>query len=199
MNSYCKNPPSPDSNLATINCNIQTQTVIQHTTLDEAVLGIVYSKRPCEVNTYCKPDILQVLIVTSSPFTSQSSRLGPKARTEISKFSCSLNGQIIYANSFRSHLLLCLPISKMPRIFPARWCLNFSHSTGWVSMVSKIHPFQEVGLNWLLAIFSTHTPLSYWGVLKIHLLQEVCLNRLLVTFSNVSTLPPLFHSFGAAM
>ena len=46
--------------------------------LHKAVFGIVCG--PCEVNSYCKADILQVLIVTSSPFTSQSSRLGRTKR-----------------------------------------------------------------------------------------------------------------------
>ena len=80
MNSYCKYPPSPDSNLVTKIFNVQRQTEIQLTTLDEAVFRIVSGVGPCEVNSYCKADILQVLIVTSSPFTSQSSRLGRTKR-----------------------------------------------------------------------------------------------------------------------
>ena len=75
VNSSRKYPPSPDINLVTKICNVQRQTEIQLTTLDEAVFGIASGVGPCEVNSYCKADILQVLIVTSSPFTSQSSRL----------------------------------------------------------------------------------------------------------------------------
>ena len=117
---------------------------------------------------------------------SPDSSLFPLHITTIKTWTQSVNLNI----SVRSHLLLCLPISKMPHIFPARWCLNFSHSAGWVIMVSKIHPFQEVGLDWLLDTFSMSAPTIM--VSKIHPFQEVRLN----CFSNVPT--PLFHSFGAA-
>lgn len=163
VTSYCKYPPNSDSNLVTKICDVQRQTEIQLTTLDKAVLGIVSGKGPCEVNSYCKADILQVLIATSSPSHHNHQDLHPKRELKYLNFHVFLMAKSLIQTL---SVLISYYVSQSAKcliFFLHDGVSIFPSALGESSQFSKAHPFQEVGLNWLLAIFSPPTIPFFWS------------------------------------